>query len=198
MKTGPASSRFGMTVLLLCAALAVLASFWVLEVMRRSGEEAAPARKRVEPDYFVENFTFLRQSQVTGARYSLSGKRLEHDPVDGSHHIILPVVNSYSEQRPPQRGTAKRAVVSADNTRVQLYDSVTLDLEGSNGSPPSQLRTEYLLILTNEDLIRTDKPVVITQGNSTLNGIGMVANNATRQMQLLSAVHSTFAPAQRR
>jgi lipopolysaccharide export system protein LptC len=59
------------------------------------------------------------------------------------------------------------------------------------------MRSDYLLVLTDEDIVRTDKPVEITLGKSVLRGTGMVANNATRQLQLGSAVHATFAPPDR-
>ncbi len=193
MNSGFLGNRFGMIILLLLASVAVLISFWVMEVMRRAGEENIPARQRIEPDYWVENFAFLRQSAVPGTRYEVAGKRLEHDPVDGTHHVDLPVLDSFNASRPPTRSTAKRAVISADNSQVSLYENVKVDREGSADTEPFHLRSEYLLVLTNEDIVRTDKPVEITLGKSVLNGIGMVANNATRQLELKQSVHAHFA-----
>lgn len=190
-------TRFGMIVLLVLASVAVLISFWVLEVMRRSGEEEGPQRKRIEPDYYVENFTFLRQSVQSGTRYQVSGRRLEHDPVDGSYHVQLPVVNSYYNDRPPMKSTAKLAIVSADNSQVHLYDDVQVDRAGDQRNQPMHLTSQYLLVLPNQDVVRTDKAVEIKLGTSVVKGTGMLANNLTRQVQLFNAVHATFLPAAR-
>lgn len=198
MKSGFLGNRFGMITLLLLTTVAVLISFWVLEVMRRSGEDNLPARQRIEPDYWVENFAFLRQSAVPGTRYEIAGKRLEHNPVDGTHHIQFPVLDSYNPTRPPSHSTSKRAVISADNSQVSLYEDVKVDRDGSAEFEPFHLRSEYLLVLTNEDIVRTDKPVQITLGRSVLNGTGMVFNNASRQLELDHDVHATFAPQAKR
>lgn len=197
MTATPFISRAGMLSLLVVSTVLVLISFWVLEVMRRSAEERGPQVVRIDPDYFVENFTFLRLSQTRGTRYSVSGKRLEHNPVDDTHHVQLPEVNSYSAQRPPVKSTARRGIVSADNKMVHLYDDVRIDRPASGTAERFQMRSDYLLVLTDEDIVRTDRPVEITLGKSVLRGTGMVANNATRQLQLGSAVHATFAPPDR-
>ncbi len=56
------------------------------------------------------------------------------------------------------------------------------------------MESDYLLVLPNEDVMRTDKPVRMTLGESQLNGTGMVANNATGQVQLASRVQASLPP----
>jgi lipopolysaccharide export system protein LptC len=193
MSGGFLGNRFAMIMLLLLSTVAVLASFWVLEVMRRAGEESMPPRQRIEPDYYVENFAYLRQSATPGTRYEIAGKRLEHDPVDGTHHVQLPVLDSYHNDRPPTRSTSKRAIISADNSLVSLYEDVKVDREASATSEAFRLRSEFLQVLTNEDIVRTDKPVQLSLGRSVLHGTGMQANNATRQLELWQPVRAQFA-----
>ena len=66
----------------------------------------------------------------------------------------------------------------------------------SQGNEPthSSLKTEYLLLLPDEDIARTDKPVEITMGQSIMTGTGMIANNATQEFQLLHNVRGTYQP----
>jgi lipopolysaccharide export system protein LptC len=47
-------------------------------------------------------------------------------------------------------------------------------------------------VLPDDDVVQTDKPVEITMGQSKLNGTGMFANNATRELRLSSNVHGTY------
>lgn len=194
MKAPPFINRFGIVTMLILSTVLVLASFWVLEVMRRSVEDTLPQQQRVDPDYFVENFTFLRLSETGGVQYNIAGVRLEHDPVNGTHHVDLPIVTSYSEDRPPVKATSRRAMISPDNTQVHLYEEVHVDRPASPETKHFHLQSDYLLVLMDDDIVRTDKPVEITLGTSVLHGTGMVANNATMQLELFSNVRTRFAP----
>lgn len=194
MKTPQSGKRFGMIVMLVFSTVLVLASFWVLEVMRRSSEETYPQGQRVDPDYFIDVFTFLRLSRTGKAEYSIAGKRLIHNPVDDTHAVQLPVVDSLSADRPPMKAVAQRGIVNADNSQVHLYDDVHIDRPASATASNFHLSSTYLLILPDEDIMQTDRAVEITMGKSILRGTGMVANNATRQLELASNVRATFQP----
>jgi lipopolysaccharide export system protein LptC len=64
--------------------------------------------------------------------------------------------------------------------------------EAGKGQNELRVQTEYLQVLPDRDLARTDKPVVITEGRSRLAGVGMELNNKTRQFMLRSQVRGTF------
>jgi lipopolysaccharide export system protein LptC len=183
-----------MLPLLVLALVLALGSFWLLEIMRKSGKDAAPAAARVDPDYYVENFNFVRLSATGEAQYNISGKRMVHNPADDTHTVELPVINSLSSERPPMTARADRAWIEQDAGKVHMYDRVRLDRPKTPTSTLFHLETDYLLVLPNEDIMRTDKPVRMTLGESHLNGTGMVANNATGELQLGSRVHATLPP----
>jgi lipopolysaccharide export system protein LptC len=64
--------------------------------------------------------------------------------------------------------------------------------EAGKGQDELRVQTEYLQVLPDLDLARTDKPVVITEGRSRLAGTGMELNNRTRQFILRSQVRGSF------
>jgi lipopolysaccharide export system protein LptC len=194
MSTARFANRFSMAVMLALATALVLGSFWVLEVMRRSSSDNIPDLPRNEPDYYVEKFSFVRMSKTGEAQYNISGKRLTHNPTDDSHAIELPVVNSLSNERPPMTTNAKRAMIERDNTKVHMYENVHVDRPATATSDHFHLKSDYLLILPDDDVMQTDKPVEITLGTSKLTGTGMMANNATRELRLSSNVHATYQP----
>jgi lipopolysaccharide export system protein LptC len=194
MTNGRPQNRLRLVVMLALGAAMTLGSFWVLEVMRRGIVDETPASPRTEPDFYVEKFNFMRISQVGDANYSISGRRLIHDPVNDSYVVELPVVNSLSPTRPPMVTRAKRAVIEHDYSKVHLYDDVEVDRPATPTSQNFRLESEYLLILPDEDVMKSDKPVDMMLGTSTLTGIGMYANNATRVLRLSSNVHATYQP----
>ena len=186
--------RFGALPLLMLAVVLALGSFWLLEIMRKSGKDSNPAAARVDPDYFVENFNFVRLSATGEAQYNISGKRMVHNPANDTHTVELPVINSLSRERPPMTARADRARIEADGSKVHMFDQVRIDRPKTPTSNLFHMESDYLLVLPNEDIMRTDKPVRMTLGESQLNGTGMVANNATGEVQLASRVQATLPP----
>ena len=189
-----ATHRFRLAVILALSAVLALGSFWILEVMRKGVNDSNPDLPRSEPDYYVEKFNFVRMSKSGQAQYNISGKKLTHNPVDDSYAIQLPVVNSLSNERPPMTTRAERAIVDRNSSKVHMYDNVHIDRPATATSEHFHLTSEYLLILPDDDVMQTDKPVDITLSTSKLTGTGMFANNATRELRLSSNVHATYQP----
>ncbi|HEY0845784.1 MAG TPA: LPS export ABC transporter periplasmic protein LptC [Noviherbaspirillum sp.] len=175
-------------------AMLALGSFWLYEVLRRAATDVIPSPERSEPDFYVEKFSYVKLSKTGAAHYHFSGARLTHNPKDDSYDITQPVVRNLSNPESPMIMRADRARVSSDNSEVHLYDDVRLDRPGTATAEPMHISSEYLLLLPDDDVMKTDKPVEITFGRSRLTGAGMFANNATREFTLSSNVHGTYQP----
>jgi lipopolysaccharide export system protein LptC len=185
--------RFRLVMVMALMIALALGSFWILEVMRRSSSDYVPNVARSEPDFYVEKFSYVKMSRTGAARYHISGARLTHNPLDDSYDIELPVINNKSGSNgSPTTVRAERARVDSDNSKVHLYDNVQLERPASPNSERLQVKSEYMLVLPDDDVVQTDKPVEINLGQSKLNGTGMFANNATRELRLSSNVHGTY------
>ncbi|QBE67209.1 LPS export ABC transporter periplasmic protein LptC [Pseudoduganella lutea] len=166
------------------ALLGALGSFWLLELMNRAGGEMEAGIKVDEPDYIVERFSFVRMSETGQPSYIISGDKLTHRPSDDSSEIDKPVVRSISGDKPPMDIRAEHARVDEDNTRVTLTKNVNIHRTASPAAREMHLATELLTIYPDEDRMETDRPVRMQSGGATATGVGMKANNATRQLQL--------------
>lgn len=186
--------RFSMAPMLLLVTLMALGSFWLLQIMRSPDNSAGPAAARTDPDYYVDNFNFVRLSANGEAQYNIAGKRMVHNPTDDTHMIDLPVINSLSRERPPMTARSERAIVEPGGVKIHMYDNVRIDRPKTPQAENFHLESDYLMVLPDEDIMRTDKPVRLTLGDSTLNGAGMVANNATGELSLASRVQATLPP----
>lgn len=192
-KASPPGRRFRFLIVLMPLIALALGSFWLFEVMRRATDDFIPAPERTEPDFYVENFSYVKLSKSGLAQYHFSGKRLTHNPQDGSYDITQPVVRNFRDgQQAPTTLRAERAHVNSDNTEVHLHDNVRMDRPASPTAQPLKLNSEYLLLLPDEDIVKTDKPVEIDFGRSKLTGTGMYANNATGDFRLSGNVHGTY------
>ncbi len=197
MNNTPSARRFRLVAILAPLIALALGSFWLFEVMRRATDDAIPNPQRKEPDFYVEKFSYVKMAKTGKTQYHFSGARLTHNPQDDSYDILLPVVNNLGNAQGPMTMRAEHATVNSDNSQVHMYDKVRLDRPATAGSDAVHARSEYLLLLPDDDVIKTDKPVEITIGQSRLTGTGMFANNATREFRLMSNVHGTYQAARR-
>lgn len=188
------AGRFRLVAILAPTIVLALASFWVLEVMRRSAPDFVDHSPRVEPDFYVEQFNYVKMSRTGEAQYHLSGERLTHNPRDDSYDVASPVVRSVRSQGEPTMIRAERAWINSDSSEIHLFDNVHMDRPATKDRERVQLRSQHVIVLPDDDAMRSDKHVEITHGRSVLTGTGMVANNASGEFRLRSKVHGTYQP----
>jgi len=187
--------RGKLLALMLIGLFCAFGSFWLMQIMGRD-DNGPNVNAGNAPDYIVENFSFVRMAETGKPRYVISGERLTHHPADNSSVIDKPVMQGLNTEHPPMTSTADRALVTQNQSQVDLVGNVDIRRPGSGKAQPMHIRTEALTFLPDEDIARTDKPVQGTLGGATMNGVGMVANNATQQLQV-GRGHIIYPPRQR-
>jgi lipopolysaccharide export system protein LptC len=194
---GTPTGRLRVWATVAIVAAVALTSLWVAEVMRQRTDDVLPDAARTEPDYYVDRFEFVQMGAAGMPQYTLSGAKMRHYPADDSSVVDKPVIRSVAADEPPMTVVADSARVSEDNTKVHMYDNVLLNRPATATEEQLRVITDYALVLPDEDIVKTDKPVTIIRGKSVLRGNGMIANNATRQLELTGNVRGTYiAPAQ--
>jgi len=175
--------RWRLLLLMLFAVFCAFGSFWLVQVMQ--GEDNTPgAGAGNEPDYIIDNFSWVRMSEGGKPRYVISGDRLTHRPADNTALVEKPVVQSLTDEHPPMTMTAEHALVSQNQNQIDLTGNVDIQRPAGKDSQPLRIRTEALTVLPDEDIVKTDKPIDMKLGASSVNGVGMLANNATQQVHL--------------
>ncbi|MFI4938870.1 MAG: LPS export ABC transporter periplasmic protein LptC [Burkholderiales bacterium] len=194
MNGARSSDRLRLLILIMLSAAMALGSLWVSEVMRSRADHSALAAMRTDPDYFVEKFNFVRTSKIGQARYAISGAKLTHFPKEDNFEIELPVLKSLSVDRPWITMRAQRAIANGDASQVQMIDDVHIDRPPSKSAPDFHLRSDYMLIFPDDDMMKTDKPVEIVHGTTKITGEGMLANNATLNFTLFHHTNVIVQP----
>ena len=175
--------RWRLLALMLAAVFFAFGSFWLVQVMR--GDAQGPnVNVGNDPDYIIDNFSFVRMSETGQPRYVISGERLTHRPADNTSVIEKPVVQNMSTEHPNMTMTANTAHVNQDQNQIDLAGNVDISRPGSKTTQPLRIRTEALTVLPDEEIAKTDKPIEMKLGGSVVTGAGMVANNATMQLQV--------------
>jgi lipopolysaccharide export system protein LptC len=170
-------------------------SYYLAEISRRLAVEPTDRKARHEPDYFVEGLVLTRVNAEGDPAFRLSAERMVHYPDDESIAYTRPVVVSLDPAKPQMRVVADTGTSTADGIETHLRGDVLMTREAGDGDPPMTVRTDYMIIYSDTEIARTDRPVEIDRGGSILTGVGMEFDNAARSLTVDSRVRGTWQPA---
>jgi lipopolysaccharide export system protein LptC len=173
----------------LLAALAGL-TYWLDQQVQpmppgRTGEGKSP-------DFLVEDLVATRMKTDGSPRYAVKAKKLVHYPADNSADLEYPDVTHFEPGQAPVTIKANRGQISNNGENVYLRGAVEIKRLAYADQPEMSLQTSFLHVIPDQDLVKTDRAVTLTRGNSTLESVGLEFNNATRTLNLLSEVTGTF------
>jgi lipopolysaccharide export system protein LptC len=168
-----------------------LLTLWLqYAVLEGSGGDAKPARH--DPDAIVESFTVQRLDGSGKLQYTFSAPKMTHFSDDGSGEVLYPRLVQIAEDGGNFSATANRGTVSRQGEEAFLYGNVVILREATPQRPEFRARTEFLHVLAEQGISRSDQTVTISEGRSILSGVGMVVNNKKQQFTLQSQVKATF------
>lgn len=145
-----------------------------------------------DPDYFVEDFNATAFDVSGQPRYRLAASRMTHFMDDDTTTLEAPrfVREGVGVARVVARSL--HGLVSSKGDNIQLHGDVRMIQERLAGGSPLELTTEYLWVMPEIDLIRTDRPVILKEGTSQLSGGTMVADGRKRTLELRGRVKGIY------
>ena len=188
--------RWRTLALMLTAVFFAFGSFWLLQAIQTE-DPAGVGNTLNEPDYIVENFSFVRMTENGVPRYVMSGARLAHHPDNDVSEVSKPIVESMAPDRPRMTMHADRGQVYHGENRVELMGNVDVTRPATPKSQALHARTEALTVLVDDEIVKTGLPVQMTLGASTVNGVGMVAENPTQKLHIGGRGQIVSPPRQR-
>jgi lipopolysaccharide export system protein LptC len=124
--------------------------------------------------------------------FRLEAAELRHLPDDDSTVFIGPRMISLDPTQPRVVIVAERARLIQEARETHLSGNVVITRAATPSAAELRAETDYAVVLPNESVVRTDRPVRITQGQNLLTGVGMELNNKTRQLRLDSQVRAVW------
>src|SRR5262249_47418687 len=150
-----------------------------------SGEAKGPEH---EPDAIVENFTVQNLDSFGKLQYTFSAPKLQHFPDDGTGEVLYPRVVQLVDGGGNYVVTANRGTIDPKGEEAYLYGNVQLLREATAEEPELRARTEYLHVLAKQGILRSNQTVTVSDGRSTLTGVGLIVNKPKQQFTLQSQV----------
>lgn len=148
---------------------------------------------RHDPDYIMSNFE-TTQTDINGdLRYKLAAIEMRHFPDDDTTELQQPRYTQFAVNKPYTRVVGKRGFVSSNGEEVQLVDDVIVTRQAFEDKGEMTVETDYLNIRPNEELVTTDRPVVIRQAPKTvIYATGMIYEKKKKTVTLLNRVRAHY------
>jgi LPS export ABC transporter protein LptC len=175
------------SLMFLLAAATLWAQYAVLD---GSFSSAKPAGH--DPAGIVENLNVQKLDPTGRLQYTFSAPKMVYFADDDSGEAIYPRLVQISSDG-NITASANRGTINRQGEEAFLYGNVLISREATPQQPEFQARTEYLHVLAEQGISRTDHTVTITDGSNILSGVGMVVDRKKRQFTLQSQVKGIFS-----
>lgn len=177
--------------LTLLAVLAAITAWINYSVQTQS--PSLDGSSRHDPDYIVSNFV-TKQTDVNGdLSYRLAAAEMKHFPDNDSTDLLSPHFTQYAINKPYTSTQGLYGTVSSNGEQVQLTKQVKITRQAFAEKGEMTLETEYLDILPNQNIVKTDLPVVIRQAPKTvIYATGMIYDKNIKTMTLLHKVRAHY------
>lgn len=186
--------RWKLLAIMMIATFGAFGSFWLVQVMEGEDADGRLGGPQNEPDYIVENFSFVRMTPEGKPSYVVSGKRMAHTPQGDVSLVEAPVMQGLTPGRPRMTIVANRARIHHQEHRVELLGNVDIQRPATPSSEALRVQTQALTVLPDEEILKTDQPIRMQLGAATATGTGLVANNATQQLRVASRGQIVYPP----
>ena len=187
------SERYtGWLALVLLGLLAAL-TFWLERVVQPpTGPQSRSLRH--DPDYIVDRLFATRMDQQGRVKHTLHAAKMTHFPDDDVTLLAEPRLVIYGEDRAPVTVTSREARLSGNGENVYFERQVRVVRAPHGDQSELVLETQYLHVMPEDNIAKTDRPVTIRNANTVINASGLELNSETRFLELQGRVSGTYEP----
>jgi lipopolysaccharide export system protein LptC len=181
------SALFPLTIMLALAGL----TFWLRHAIELP-EERKDGKHRHDADYIIDQPQVRKLDKTGRLQYTLDALQIRHYPDDDTTDVAKPFLVNLQPGRPSVSIRSERAHVSQDGNQVDFYDDVKVQRAATPAQALMLASMAELTVRPEDEKAFTKSPVLITQGNSWLKGIGMRIDQKTQTYVLESKAIGQF------
>lgn len=184
----------GTALPLLLMGLLAVGSWWLV---RNATPPPTPERAALgltEPDYAMTGVTLERYGADGRLRLMVQGRELRHLPAADRLEVDDATVRVFSPSGSETVATARQVLTSAQAQEVQLVGGARVLGLGASGQP-AQISGEWLRLFPKDGRVRSEQPVQMQLGASTVQAKGLDYDHKSGMLTLDGPLRAEFAPA---
>ena len=164
---------------------------WTITTDHSEEDESTLVKSKRYIELFMNEFQLTSMDKEGRPSYMITGIELKRYSNSDDTEVTQPVLHLLQNDN-QWIINADTALFNDKNNTIRLQDNVLMQQQ--NVTPAVNLRTQSMLVNTRTQIAKTEAHVNITKGNSTLNSDGMIYNNVTSELKLLSRVNGFYEP----
>lgn len=173
----------------------LILTWWAADYAERAFPvEADIALVEEEPDAWSGVFSLLLSDEHGHLITRVDGERMRHYPHQDTYDIDDAKLINQTSDTPRLHASANQAHLFEGGERVQMVGEAHIYRYPTPERKALDIRSDVLWLYPDQDLIETDHPATVIQGNSRLQGSGMTYNNRSEQLEVYANTAVRLAP----
>lgn len=172
--------------------LAISLSYYSFVVLRHTTHTTT--KNKNQSDAFMEEVSTVLFNKFGTPSIKISTPRVTHFPENDASYIELPQVTLFRNSPNPWLIHSKFAQTKNGSNEIIFNDHVVIHHVADIANPTTTLQTQSLTVFPAKQIAKTNDPVVITQPDTVVHAIGMLANFEKGTVKLLSHARGEYAP----
>lgn len=181
---------------LLLMALLASGTWWLVKNTPLAEDAKNRPAPRHVPDYLMQNFEIQRIGADGRLKLLISGGSLRHYPDTDTVEIDDARIRAMAPDGGIALIEARRALSNADGSDLQLSGGVLLRRLPPNAADGAaallEVRGEFIQVLANAEVIRSNLPVTVRQGGTTLQAQAFEYRHLSGQLDLKGRTQGRF------
>ncbi len=173
--------------------LLTLGTYWMVQLSNPDSDNAQP--KRHIPDYIMDQIVVTTLGPDGATRYRVVGDKLTHYEDDATSEIDFPIARRFNADKPATTVRSDKGFLDGDLTVIDLVGNATLTRPAQPatatqaGSARMFMSSSRFTILMNEDIVKTNQPVILEQGLSVMSSKeGAIFDNVNQKLVMIGQV----------
>lgn len=163
----------------------VLLTFWLDQTIQHpSAREDYDLNH--QPDYIIENLLGVEVAHDKALRLLYSADVMTHYPAGDMTYFEQVDFSRIQPVKPLVQISADYAEFASGKDNIYLMGNVFIIREMDTGK--ETMRTEFLHLIPDAEIAKTDQPVTITRKNTVVDAVGMEFNDRAERIDLKSRV----------
>ncbi len=167
----------------------ILLAYWLDQVTHPQALTANDAFDH-SPDYIVKNISGIRKDHERDIHRAFLAEKMTHYINEDITRLEQTRFINTETSTPLIRVHADQAKLAGHGEDIYLTGDVTVKRGKDDDDDLLTMMTDYLHLIPDQNLVKTDRSVRISRLNTTINAIGLELDNNTGVIQLLSRVRA--------
>lgn len=180
------------TMIALLLVLAVGLSSWSILLSKKANITASGSSSR--PDAFMENVTATIINKEGLRSLLIESPRMVHYAENDTTVIESPHITVYRDSPEPWHINADNAKATQGTNKIFFWSNVIIHHPYDDSTPVTTFKTATLTVYPQQKMAQTADEVTLSQPESVVHAVGMMANLNDGEVKLLSQARGEYVP----